>query len=50
MAFGEIALITKQKRTGTIATWSKVCVITLSKFGFDKILGKYNENLKKNEL
>ena len=38
-AFGEIALITKSKRTATVVCRENCDIITLTKQSFDKILG-----------
>ncbi|KAL4496193.1 hypothetical protein ABPG72_012930 [Tetrahymena utriculariae] len=41
-AFGEIALLTKSRRTGTMVCKEDSHVMTLKKDGFDKIMGYYN--------
>ncbi|KAM3132133.1 hypothetical protein pb186bvf_015728 [Paramecium bursaria] len=47
-AFGEIALITKQKRTATIVCTEDTHLITLQKMGFDRVLGELlNSQLRK---
>ncbi|KAL4438753.1 hypothetical protein ABPG74_013426 [Tetrahymena malaccensis] len=45
-AFGEIALMTKQRRTGTMVCKEETHLMTLTKNGFDKILGQYHEQIK----
>ncbi|KAL4466350.1 hypothetical protein ABPG72_001028 [Tetrahymena utriculariae] len=45
-AFGEIALMTKQRRTGTMVCKEETHLMILTKNGFDKILGQYHEQIK----
>ena len=43
--FGEIALVTKSKRTATIVCSSDCDFLTLTKQGFDSILGEYENHI-----
>ncbi|EAR96997.3 cyclic nucleotide-binding domain protein (macronuclear) [Tetrahymena thermophila SB210] len=49
-AFGEIALLTKQRRTGTMICKQDTHIMSLSKEAFDKLLGKYHERVKQEKI
>ncbi|KAL4486551.1 hypothetical protein ABPG73_003855 [Tetrahymena malaccensis] len=48
--FGEIALLTKQRRTATMVCAEKTYCLTLSKQGFDKIVGAYQNSMIQAQL
>ena len=45
--FGEIALITKQRRTASIVCKKDTACMVLTKAGYDAIIGAYETNLVK---
>jgi CRP-like cAMP-binding protein len=49
-SFGEIALLTKQRRTGTVVARENCHCMTLNRESFTQIMGAYNDYVVNNKL